>query len=276
MLTWCRESWTSQSFSVLRVLFVFVLSVVTMFGENDTAACSPETSVVFPWVCQPGLLSVWPVMNYAITCVVFVFIEIPQIRQVEVLPKPFIPMKGKVLPSFHPSVYPSLTYLLISCLTLPNLATLSLDTMHLFSLGFLLLWTKYNCKSRNEYCDVCPFLKDPPFFVPRSFAGPPIEDYPVQFPPSRPTANNLQAICLNGDRRPRYSDSYFPASGFGQQRQRAKAVNNLEAWYGKCCEDYQTGNSEQTLCCATQAVSFSAAFKSSGVSYSLCECRMAV
>lgn len=100
---------------------VFVLSVVTMFGENDTAACSPEASVVFPWVCQPGLLSVWPVMNYAITGAVFVFIEIPQISQVEVLPKPFIPRKGKVLPSFHPSVYPSLTYLLISCLTSPNL-----------------------------------------------------------------------------------------------------------------------------------------------------------
>ncbi|KAG7234208.1 hypothetical protein INR49_005527, partial [Caranx melampygus] len=100
-----------------------------------------------------------------------------------------------------------------------------------------------------------PFIseKDPPSFVPRSFPGPPVLDYPVLFPPSRPTANNLQAICLSGDRRPLYSDSYFPASGFGQQKHMAEAVNNLEAWYGKCCEDYQTGDSKRTLCCATQA-----------------------
>lgn len=56
MLTCYRERWTGQSFSILWVLLVFVLSVVTMFGENNTAACSLETSVVFTWDCQPSSL----------------------------------------------------------------------------------------------------------------------------------------------------------------------------------------------------------------------------
>ncbi|XP_053289524.1 extracellular matrix protein 1 [Pleuronectes platessa] len=87
---------------------------------------------------------------------------------------------------------------------------------------------------------------------PRSFAGPSM-DYHVQFPLSRPTLENLQAICVHGERRPRYPDSYFPSSGFGQLKRRASAVNNAESWLGTCCERNQTWEKEVTLCCATQA-----------------------
>ncbi|XP_049902211.1 extracellular matrix protein 1-like [Epinephelus moara] len=92
-----------------------------------------------------------------------------------------------------------------------------------------------------------------PSFGPRSFGGPPTLDYPVQFPPGRPTYDNLQAICQNGEQRPLYSDSYFPASGFGQQKRRASAINKAESWFGTCCKGNQTWGREVTLCCATQA-----------------------
>ncbi|KAM7383477.1 hypothetical protein PAMP_003123 [Pampus punctatissimus] len=78
-------------------------------------------------------------------------------------------------------------------------------------------------------------------------------DYPVQFPLGRPTSDNLQAICLHGDHRPRYPDSYFPRSGFGQLVRRASAVNKAEYWFSTCCKGNQTWEREVTLCCATQA-----------------------
>ncbi|XP_070767919.1 extracellular matrix protein 1-like [Enoplosus armatus] len=98
-----------------------------------------------------------------------------------------------------------------------------------------------------------------PSFGPRSFGGPPMLDYPVQFPLGRPTSDNLQAICLHGDLRPRYPDSYFPDSGFGQQKRRASAVNKAESWFGTCCKGNQTWEREVTLCCATQAWELSVA-----------------
>uniref|UniRef100_A0A3B4ZQR7 Extracellular matrix protein 1 n=1 Tax=Stegastes partitus TaxID=144197 RepID=A0A3B4ZQR7_9TELE len=93
----------------------------------------------------------------------------------------------------------------------------------------------------------------PPSFGPRTFGGPPALNYRVQFPLARPTSNNLQAICLHRDHRPRYPNSYFPASGFGQLRRRASGVNNAESWFDTCCQGNQTWEREVTLCCATQA-----------------------
>ncbi|XP_053182782.1 extracellular matrix protein 1-like [Scomber japonicus] len=90
-----------------------------------------------------------------------------------------------------------------------------------------------------------------PSFGPRSH--PPAMDYPVKFPHGRPTSDNLQAICLHGDHRPRYPDSYFPSSGFGQQVRRASAINKAESWFSECCKGNQTWGREVTLCCATQA-----------------------
>ncbi|XP_051261737.1 extracellular matrix protein 1 isoform X2 [Dicentrarchus labrax] len=92
-----------------------------------------------------------------------------------------------------------------------------------------------------------------PSFSPRSFGGPPMLDYPVQFPLAQPSSDNLQAICLYGDRRPYYSDSYFPVSGFGQLKRRASAVNNAESWFSMCCRGNETWGREVTLCCARQA-----------------------
>ncbi|XP_026228699.1 extracellular matrix protein 1 isoform X2 [Anabas testudineus] len=79
------------------------------------------------------------------------------------------------------------------------------------------------------------------------------ERYPVQFPLGRPTSNNLQAICLNGDLRPRYPESYFPLSGFGSQKRRGSAVNKAESWFSTCCKMNQTWEREVTLCCAIRA-----------------------
>ncbi|KAG7282149.1 hypothetical protein CRUP_034896, partial [Coryphaenoides rupestris] len=81
--------------------------------------------------------------------------------------------------------------------------------------------------------------------------GPPSLNYPVQFPPARPMSNNFQAICLHGEHRPRYPDTYFPASGFGQLKRRAIAVNLAEILFSDCCADNQT--QDMTLCCVRQA-----------------------
>uniref|UniRef100_A0A8C5GDX6 Extracellular matrix protein 1-like n=1 Tax=Gouania willdenowi TaxID=441366 RepID=A0A8C5GDX6_GOUWI len=112
---------------------------------------------------------------------------------------------------------------------------------------------EYNVEQREVTFDFEKLLEGQPSFGPRSMGGPPILNYPVQFPLSRPTSDNLQAICLHGNHRPRYPTSYFPDSGFGQQRRRASAVNNVESWFDSCCERNQTSEKEMTLCCATQA-----------------------
>uniref|UniRef100_A0A1A7WDH6 Extracellular matrix protein 1 n=1 Tax=Iconisemion striatum TaxID=60296 RepID=A0A1A7WDH6_9TELE len=79
------------------------------------------------------------------------------------------------------------------------------------------------------------------------------ERYPVQFPLGRPTPDNIQAICLHGDHRPRYPNSYFPPSGFSKLKRQAAAVNNAESWFSTCCSGNQTWGEDGTLCCATQA-----------------------
>uniref|UniRef100_A0A8C2Z859 Extracellular matrix protein 1b n=1 Tax=Cyclopterus lumpus TaxID=8103 RepID=A0A8C2Z859_CYCLU len=101
--------------------------------------------------------------------------------------------------------------------------------------------------------NMIPIIHGLPGFVPRSFDGPPILNYPVQFPLGRPTSDNLQAICLNGEYRPSYSKSYFPDSGFGQQKRKANTVNKAESWLSTCCKGNQTWGKEVTLCCATKA-----------------------
>lgn len=111
-------------------------------------------------------------------------------------------------------------------------------------------------QSEMDLSDLLADLKEQasPGFSPRASRPRPassVERYPVQFPLARPTSENIQAICLDGERRPRYPDSYFPASGYGVNKRQADAVNTLEAWFGNCCRDNQT--TDVTLCCATQA-----------------------
>ncbi|XDV34160.1 hypothetical protein PO909_004357 [Leuciscus waleckii] len=73
------------------------------------------------------------------------------------------------------------------------------------------------------------------------------------FPPARPTVYNLEAICLYGNGRPRYTDSSFPSSGYAYARRAGKAVNRLEAWFSRCCYGGLAQGNEQILCCAKQA-----------------------
>ncbi|XP_076009886.1 uncharacterized protein ecm1a isoform X2 [Genypterus blacodes] len=72
-------------------------------------------------------------------------------------------------------------------------------------------------------------------------------DITVQFPPGRPSSNNIQAICLNGAHRPHY------AQASTHHQEKAKAVNQAESWFSTCCDRNETWAQEWTLCCATQA-----------------------
>lgn len=99
---------------------------------------------------------------------------------------------------------------------------------------------------------ITDFKKQPsPGFSPRASRPRPHDRYHVEFPLARPSSENIQAICLYGNYRPRYPASYFPANGYGVYKRQADAVNTLEAWFDNCCRDNQT--EEVTLCCATQA-----------------------
>lgn len=114
-------------------------------------------------------------------------------------------------------------------------------------------------QTEMDLSDLLEGLKEQPSpgFSPRASrprpAGPgaSAERFSVRFPLARPSPENIQAICRHGDRRPRYPESFFPASGYGVLKRRADAVNTLEAWFGGCCGDNRT--EEVTLCCATQA-----------------------
>ncbi|XP_051246006.1 extracellular matrix protein 1 [Dicentrarchus labrax] len=75
----------------------------------------------------------------------------------------------------------------------------------------------------------------------------------VPFPPARPAAQNLAAICHQGQGRPRYPASFFPGSGASHFRRRGKAINRLESWYTVCCSELAAEQSTQILCCAQQA-----------------------
>lgn len=75
------------------------------------------------------------------------------------------------------------------------------------------------------------------------------------FPPARPSDNNLKAICLYGNGRPRYPAARFPSSSYAYARRAGKAVNRLEAWFSQCCYGGFTYGNRQILCCAEQAVS---------------------
>ncbi|XP_072226255.1 extracellular matrix protein 1-like [Leuresthes tenuis] len=75
----------------------------------------------------------------------------------------------------------------------------------------------------------------------------------VPFPPARPTPQNLNAICTHGGGRPRYPDSFFPASSFSHLRRCGKAINRLESWYSLCCSGQIAQQPNQKVCCAQQA-----------------------
>ncbi|KAK9957852.1 hypothetical protein ABG768_012056 [Culter alburnus] len=73
------------------------------------------------------------------------------------------------------------------------------------------------------------------------------------FPPARPSDNNLKAICLYGNGRPRYPAAHFPSSSYAYARRAGKAVNRLEQWFSQCCYGGLAYGNRQILCCAEQA-----------------------
>ncbi len=75
------------------------------------------------------------------------------------------------------------------------------------------------------------------------------------FPPARPSVNNLNAVCLYGNGRPRYPAFCFPSSSYAYAHRAGNAVNRLESWLGQCCFGGLALGNGQILCCAKQAVS---------------------
>ncbi|KAF7669753.1 hypothetical protein LDENG_00146940 [Lucifuga dentata] len=86
-------------------------------------------------------------------------------------------------------------------------------------------------QSVSKFKDILQKIQDYPTVEPDSAEHSITPSYNIQFPLGRPSSTNLQAICLYGDCRPRYPDSYFPASSFGAMKRRAAAVNNAESWF---------------------------------------------
>ncbi|KAF3834073.1 hypothetical protein F7725_025277 [Dissostichus mawsoni] len=76
----------------------------------------------------------------------------------------------------------------------------------------------------------------------------------VPFPPACPTAENLAAVCLQGQGRPRYLSSFFPNSRVSHFHRRGNAINRMESWFSLCCRGQQDQN--HTSCeCWKQALS---------------------
>ncbi|XP_051519552.1 extracellular matrix protein 1-like [Myxocyprinus asiaticus] len=73
------------------------------------------------------------------------------------------------------------------------------------------------------------------------------------FPPARPSLNNLNAICLHGNGRHRYPTSCLPPSGYAYARRAGTSINRVEAWFSQCCFGGEAQGSGQILCCANKA-----------------------
>uniref|UniRef100_A0A3Q3ASK6 Extracellular matrix protein 1a n=2 Tax=Kryptolebias marmoratus TaxID=37003 RepID=A0A3Q3ASK6_KRYMA len=59
--------------------------------------------------------------------------------------------------------------------------------------------------------------------------------------------------CLQSQSRPRYPNSFFPASGFSYFRRLGSTINRLESWYSLCCSGLVAQQTIQILCCTQQA-----------------------
>uniref|UniRef100_A0A1A7YZ92 Extracellular matrix protein 1 n=1 Tax=Iconisemion striatum TaxID=60296 RepID=A0A1A7YZ92_9TELE len=75
----------------------------------------------------------------------------------------------------------------------------------------------------------------------------------IPFPPAGPNMRNLNNICKEGQKRPRYPEKSFPPSGSSDLRRRGKAINRLESWYNVCCHGQNAPPESQILCCTKQA-----------------------
>ncbi|KAM3824915.1 extracellular matrix protein 1 [Vipera latastei] len=67
------------------------------------------------------------------------------------------------------------------------------------------------------------------------------------FPPGRPSLDNLEALCSVGRRKPSYGPWNLPQTSFSHLSRQGEALNQLEVQFTRCCRLAQ----EQKLSCAS-------------------------
>lgn len=58
----------------------------------------------------------------------------------------------------------------------------------------------------------------------------------INFPPGRPTADNIESICQNQKLRPLYSVKCLPRSDYEWLTRQAKTINRIEKGFKQCCK----------------------------------------
>lgn len=71
----------------------------------------------------------------------------------------------------------------------------------------------------------------------------------ISFPPGRPTADTIEALCDNQNQRPRYNVRCLPRMGYGWLVRQAKTINRMENGFKRCCK-----KKGDVLSCADQKV----------------------
>ena len=71
----------------------------------------------------------------------------------------------------------------------------------------------------------------------------------INFPPGRPTADNIESLCSNQKLRPLYDIKCLPQYGFHNLARDLKTINRLEKGFKQCCKKRQG-----VLNCADQKV----------------------
>lgn len=65
---------------------------------------------------------------------------------------------------------------------------------------------------------------------------------------------NLNAICVHGNGRPRFPASCISSSHYRYFHRAGTAVNRVEAWFSECCQKGVSYGCQQIVWCAKQAV----------------------
>lgn len=71
----------------------------------------------------------------------------------------------------------------------------------------------------------------------------------INFPPGRPTTENIESLCGNQKRRPLYTTKCLPRSGYELLAHQVKTMNRLEKRFKMCCR-----KKNGALNCAEQKV----------------------